>query len=91
MLEARRFVIRGRVQNVGFRWFAQHAAQVEGLNGWVTNREDGAVEAVAEGDREALTRFERQLRHGPPACRVDDVLVEPDVPTGRATGFVIRS
>lgn len=90
MLEARRFVIRGRVQGVGYRWFAQHAAQAEGLQGWVTNREDGAVEVAAEGDRAALRRFEQQLRHGPPAGRVDDVLVEPDVPSGRATGFVIR-
>jgi acylphosphatase len=90
MPEARRFVIRGRVQGVGYRWFAQHAAKAEGLTGWVMNRDDGAVEAVAEGDREALERFEHRLRHGPPAGRVDEVLVDTDVPSARATGFVIR-
>jgi acylphosphatase len=90
MLEARRFVIRGRVQGVGYRWFAQRAAMAEQLQGWVTNREDGAVEVAAQGDREALRRFEQHLREGPPAGRVDDVMVEPDVPSGRATGFVIR-
>jgi acylphosphatase len=90
MLEARRFVIRGRVQGVGYRWFAQHAALAERLQGWVANREDGAVEVSAEGEGEALRRFEHQLRHGPPAGRVDDVIVEPDVPSGRTTGFVIR-
>ena len=90
MLEARRFIIRGRVQGVGYRWFAQHAALVEGIQGWVTNREDGAVEVAAEGDRESLQRFEHKLRHGPPAGRVDDVQIEPDVPAGRTTGFVIR-
>lgn len=91
MLDARRFVIRGRVQGVGFRFFAEQAARVEGLHGWVANREDGAVEVSVEGDREALERFERRMRQGPPAGRIDDVLVEPDVPTGRAPGFSIRS
>ena len=84
-------MVRGRVQGVGFRWFAEHAARVEGLHGWVTNRPDGSVEVAAEGDREALHRFESRLRHGPPASRVDDVQVEDDVPTGRGGGFVIRS
>lgn len=91
MLEARRFVLRGRVQGVGFRFFADQAARVEGLHGWVTNRVDGSVEISAEGDREALDRFENRIRQGPPGARVDDVLVDTDVPTGRATGFVIRT
>ena len=91
MLEARRFVIRGRVQGVGFRFFVEQAARVEGLHGWVANRKDGAVEVAAEGDRAAMLRFEARLRQGPPASRVDDVVVDDDVPTSRATGFVIRS
>ena len=44
MLVARRFVVKGRVQNVGFRLFVERAASVEGIHGWVANREDGAVE-----------------------------------------------
>lgn len=91
MLEARRYVIRGRVQGVGFRFHVEQAARLDGLHGWVTNRADGAVEVAAEGDREALRRFESRLRQGPPGARVDEVLVDEDVPSGRATGFTIRS
>jgi acylphosphatase len=90
MLVARRYVLSGRVQNVGFRFFTEHAARVEGIHGWVANRRDGAVEVMAEGDVEALDRFEAKLRHGPPAARVDRVLVNEDVASGRASGFEIR-
>lgn len=90
MLVARRFVLSGRVQNVGFRFFTEHQARLEGVHGWVANRSDGAVEVFAEGDVEALARFEAKLRHGPPAARVDRVIVDEDVPTGRALGFEIR-
>ena len=91
MLVARRFVVKGRVQNVGFRFFAERAATLEGIHGWVSNREDGAVEVFAEGDAAAVSRFEAQLRQGPPASRVDDVWMDEDVPSGRASGFRIRS
>jgi len=91
MLEARRYVVRGRVQGVGFRFFTEDAARIEGLHGWVANRPDGSIEVMAEGDREALARFERRLRTGPPGARVDDLRVDEDVPTGRATGFTIRT
>jgi acylphosphatase len=84
---ARRFVITGRVQGVGFRWFTESIAAREGLHGWVRNRSDGCVEALAEGDAEALERFERALRHGPPAARVEDVEVDDVAPSGRDTGF----
>ena len=71
MRVARRFVLSGRVQGVGFRYFTLDAARREGLHGYVTNRDDGSVEAVAEGDAESLERFERALRRGPSrvACR----------------------
>jgi acylphosphatase len=90
MRKARRYVLKGRVQGVGFRFFAERAAGTEGIHGWIANREDGAVEVFAEGEAESLTRFERRLRQGPPAARVDDVWVDDDVPSGRATGFSIR-
>ena len=48
----------GRVQGVGFRYFAQDAAQREGLHGYVMNREDGTVEALAEGEAEAVAAAE---------------------------------
>ena len=82
-------MISGRVQAVGFRWFTETVAAREGVHGWVTNLPDGRVEACAEGDAEALERFERALRHGPPAARVDTVEVDAMAPTGRDTGFFV--
>ena len=90
MLIARRYVITGRVQGVGFRFFVDAAAAREGVHGWVRNRPDGAVEASIEGDREAVERVEAALRRGPSGARVEDVRVEETVPTGRPTGFTIR-
>ncbi len=69
----RRFLITGRVQGVGFRFFVHAAAEHHGLRGWVRNLPSGHVEALAEGERETLQEFERQLRQGPPASRVDRV------------------
>ena len=84
---ARRYIFSGRVQGVGFRYFAQSAAVRENLHGWVRNLPDGGVEVAAEGDAEALERFERALRHGPPGARVEQLDIEHTVPDGRDTGF----
>ena len=90
MRVARRFLISGRVQGVGFRFYAEAVAGREGVHGWVKNLADGRVEIAAEGDGEALERFERAIRHGPRGARVDRVDVDDEVPTGRETGFLIR-
>ena len=90
MLVARRFVVTGRVQEVGYRWFVLEAARLEGVTGWVRNRPDGAVEIEAEGDAEAFERFERAVRTGPPRARVDDVDTEMLTPTGRFPTFTAR-
>jgi acylphosphatase len=90
MVVARRFVVTGRVQGVGFRWFTLDAAGREGITGWVANRPDGAVEILAEGDAEALERFERAIRTGPPHAHVDEVDTELLAPTGRYPGFSAR-
>ena len=89
MRVARRFLISGRVQGVGFRYFAQETAAREGISGWVKNLPDRSVEALAEGDADALERFERALRHGPPGARIDHVEVEDRMPGGRDTGFFV--
>ena len=89
MRVARRYIISGCVQGVGFRFFTEAAAMREGIDGWVRNLPDGRVEVAAEGDADAMDRFERSVRHGPPAARVDDVDVTENVPTG-ATGFRTR-
>jgi acylphosphatase len=87
---ARRFILSGRVQGVGFRYFAQDAARREGLHGYVLNRDDGSVEAVAEGEVESVDRFERALRRGPSRARVEHVLIDDTEPSFMTEGFVIR-
>jgi acylphosphatase len=90
MLVSRRLLISGRVQGVGFRWFAIDRASVEGITGWVRNLPGGEVEVVAEGDAEAMERFERAVRLGPGRARVDDVVVDILTPTGRFASFTAR-
>jgi len=90
MIVARRYVIAGRVQGVGFRYFAQATGVREGVHGWVRNLPDGRVEAQIEGDADAVERVEAALRRGPSSSRVDEVNVDEQAPTGRATGFTIR-
>jgi acylphosphatase len=82
MRQQRTYRISGRVQNVGFRYFAYDAARREGITGWVLNTPDGDVEVLAEGDREALERFEAKIWSGPSGARVQHV----DRDTGPATG-----
>jgi len=62
--------IRGRVQGVGYRMYAQDEAERLGLAGWVRNTYDSSVEAVAEGDEAALKEFEKWCRRGPSAAHV---------------------
>ncbi len=82
--------VNGRVQGVGFRWFARDRATVLGLNGWVRNRADGSLEVLAEGTPEALAAFEDALRLGPPGAVVLSVqAMRSDGPAVEA-GFVIR-
>ena len=71
--QARRFLVRGRVHGVGFRWFVEREAHVLGIAGWVRNNADGSVEVLAIGSREQLLGLQSRLRAGPRAARVDDV------------------
>ena len=90
MRVARRFLVSGRVQGVGFRYFAQDAARREGLHGYVMNHDDGTVEVKAEGEIESLERFERALRQGPSRSRVEQVMVDETEPTSLNGGFFVR-
>lgn len=87
---ARRFVISGRVQGVGFRWFTKDVAVREGVTGWVRNLPDGRVEALAEGDADAVTRVERLLHRGPPGSRVQSVNAMTEEPSGAYRDFAIE-
>ena len=73
---ARRATVAGRVQGVGYRFFAERAAQEFGLRGWVRNLPDGNVESVVEGEEDAISRYLARLREGPRMSRVIEVRVE---------------
>jgi acylphosphatase len=90
VLIARHFRIAGRVQGVGFRYYAERVALREGLSGYVRNLPDGSVEAMVEGDAESVTRFDIAIRQGPPGARVREVETTEMAPTGRPTGFMVR-
>lgn len=89
-IEARRFVVRGRVQGVGFRWFVEAEAHRLGVGGWVRNNTDGSVEVLAQGSREQLAGLHSRLRQGPRAARVDDVDVIEAKPVAGLNSFRIE-
>ena len=68
------FLIQGRVQGVGFRWFVHREAAELGLRGWVRNTEEGDVEVVASGTVEDLSELRASLKKGPRGSRVDRVI-----------------
>ena len=68
------FLIQGRVQGVGFRWFVQREASELELRGWVRNTEDGDVEVVAAGDPADMAELRASLKRGPRGSRVDRVI-----------------
>jgi len=76
-MPVRRYLITGRVQGVGFRYEMEVEARRLGLSGWVRNRADGSVEAVAAGEDAALDALDRWAGRGPPAARVVAVDVRP--------------
>lgn len=88
-MTARRAVVRGRVQGVGFRFFAERTARALGLHGWVRNRSDGTVETLAEGEEQAVGEYLERLRRGPLGSRVDEVVVEEASAEGLAI-FEVR-
>jgi len=85
----RRYIVTGRVQGVGFRWFVEREARALGISGWVRNTDDGAVEVVASGTQDQLSRLRKALAEGPRAARVDDVL-ESEAQQQAGTSFRIE-
>jgi acylphosphatase len=82
--------VHGRVQGVYYRATAQEEAQRLGLVGWVRNRADGTVEAVAEGEDAVVESFLVWCRRGPERAHVDDVEVERLEPLGTEKEFTVR-
>ena len=89
-VEARRFVVRGRVQGVGFRWFVEREAHILGVAGWVRNNHDGSVEVLAQGTRDQVSDLHSRLREGPRAARVDAVEVSEARPVNGLKSFRIE-
>jgi acylphosphatase len=89
LLIARRYLISGRVQGVGFRYFAERVARESGVTGWVRNLPDGRVEVHGTGSPLQIERFEAHLRRGPSRSEVAQVESIEDSPTESAR-FEIR-
>ena len=85
----RRVVVSGQVQGVFFRDTTRRRAEAAGLAGWVSNRPDGAVEAVFEGDEDAVDQLVDFCRRGPSRAEVASVEVVEEDPEG-LTGFQVR-
>lgn len=85
-----RAVVTGRVQGVGFRMWTAAKSSALGLSGWVRNRPDGSVEAVAEGPADVVDAWLRLLRTGPPMARVESVAPTPEPCVGGPVVFEIR-
>ena len=88
-MAARRFIVKGRVQGVGFRFFAVEAARRAGVTGRVRNLRDGSVEAIAEGSPGNLAAFRLALAKGPSFSRVTSVDEQEIQPTDRYTDFEV--
>jgi acylphosphatase len=80
------FLIQGRVQGVGFRWYVHREASELDLRGWVRNTEDGEVEVVASGEQAELAELRASLRRGPRGSRVDR-LIEHRLDESEAEGL----
>ena len=88
-LAARRYLVSGAVQGVGFRYFAERAAHEIGVTGWTRNLDDGRVEVHANGTVRQLDELEMRLRQGPPRAGVRSVEVT-EAAVLKLKGFHIR-
>lgn len=88
-MTARRWLVRGRVQGVGFRYFTQREAVALGVTGWVRNLDDGRVEVFGQGSEPAVDTLQGRLWQGPRWAEVRDVEVIEASLEGKSTTFKI--
>jgi len=89
-LGTRNYIVSGRVQGVGYRWFVMCRARTLGIAGWVRNRSDGTVEVWAEGKEAALDKLEKALREGPPGALIRKLHGGPTALSTTHTDFIVR-
>jgi acylphosphatase len=90
MIVARKFIVSGEVQGVGFRFFAQRAAARHQVSGYVRNLENGDVESLAEGDARAVEGFKNDLLAGPTFAKVEHIEETVLEPSGLYSSFRIE-
>ena len=90
MVRAKHYLIRGRVQGVGYRYFAQEVAERLGVKGFVRNLHNGEVEVHAEADEGTLELFRQELERGPRMARVTEVVAGGLPASGLYSSFLIR-
>lgn len=88
--ELRHIVIHGKVQGVGYRFFATRVARRIGLKGWIQNNRDGTVEAMVEGEKATIDEWIEELREGPRYAEVTKVDQETKEFTGRLGDFDVK-
>jgi len=88
-MRAKRYLVSGRVQGVGYRYFVWREATELGLAGWIRNNPDGTVELVVEASAEAHADLERRLREGPRSADVARVEVKDEPEAALGPGFTV--
>jgi acylphosphatase len=88
-VQARRWIVSGQVQGVGYRYFARQTAQALGVRGWIRNLPDGSCEVQVAASAELLQRYREELTRGPRGCRVEEIDEERLVQVPTWQGFQI--
>jgi acylphosphatase len=88
--ELRILRIHGKVQGVGYRFFATRVARKHGLKGWITNDRDGTVHAAVEGEKKLIDEWIEQLKEGPRYAEVTKIDQETKDFTGRLVDFDVK-
>jgi acylphosphatase len=90
MKEQRHIKIHGKVQGVGYRFFATRVARRLGLKGWIQNNRDGVVEALVEGEKDSIDDWINELKEGPRYAEVSKIDQETKEFSGKLPDFDVK-